>query len=264
MHSLLPFFGLFILISLSGLLLYVRRGTMKHPLLFLVALGAGTMLAVSLGHIFPESLETAWEPAIYAFIWGFLALYLIEEFLSPHAHDHSHGNHSHEDPHEHIDHVTLVSWGGIFLHTLLDGLAIASGFHLDTEVGIAVLFAIMIHQAPVSLSLAGILRQSHLRINIQVGLIVLFALAAPIGFFISDSILWTVSDITIALAGAFSWGSLLYIATTDLMPIVHNVGRNKYSMILCFCLGVIGTLIWHEFIWHTGHETWITEHEHKE
>ena len=85
----------------------------------LIGLGAGSMLAVSLVHILPEALERT-PLAIYAFMAGFLLIYIIEEVLTPHSHDHAHEDHAHEDPHEHYDHVALVSWIAIFIHTLFD------------------------------------------------------------------------------------------------------------------------------------------------
>jgi zinc transporter ZupT len=103
------------LISASGILLYSWKSVPSKVLSLLIGLGAGSMLAVALVHI------------LYAFIGGVLAIYIIEEFLTPHHHDHSHGDHSHEDPHEHYDHVAVVSWIAIFVHTLLDGLGIRAG-----------------------------------------------------------------------------------------------------------------------------------------
>lgn len=115
------FFPLFLLtlISLSGLLLYMQKSIPSRVLSLLIALGAGSMLAVSIVHILPEALEET-SFAIYAFIAGFLVIYLLEEILTPHSHDHAHGDHAHEDPHEHYDHVAVVSFIAIFAHTLFD------------------------------------------------------------------------------------------------------------------------------------------------
>ena len=118
------------LISATGLLLYFFKKINTTLLNLLIGLGAGSMLAVSLVHILPEALEET-ELAVYAFIAGFLLIYLIEEILTPHAHDHGHGDHTHEDPHEHYDHVALVSWIAIFIHTLFDGLGIRAGFGIS-------------------------------------------------------------------------------------------------------------------------------------
>lgn len=85
------FFSIFVLaiISAVGLLLFFFETINRTILGLLIGLGAGSMLSVSLVHIFPEALEQT-PLAVYAFILGFLMIYLIEEILTPHAHDHGH------------------------------------------------------------------------------------------------------------------------------------------------------------------------------
>ncbi len=205
------------------------------------------MLSVAVVHILPEALEET-ELAIYAFIAGFLLIYLIEEILTPHAHDHGHGDHSHEDPHEHYDHVALVSWIAIFIHTLFDGLGIRAGFGISPEIGYAILIGVAIHQIPVSLSLAAIFRESKFRKSTQIIFLTVFALAAGIGFTISDLILSNVSPLFTGLATAFAGGSLLYVATADLLPVIHSQTKQKYATVALFIIGCVGmTLVkWFE------------------
>ncbi|MBX9809886.1 ZIP family metal transporter [Candidatus Gracilibacteria bacterium] len=234
------FFPILILaiISASGLLLFTFKKINRTILNLLIALGAGSMLAVSLVHIFPESLEQT-ELAVYAFILGFLFIYLIEEILTPHAHDHGHGDHTHEDPHEHYDHVAIVSFIAIFIHTLLDGLAIRAGFGISETLGYTTLVGVAIHQIPVSLSLAAIFRESKFKRNMQIIFVALFALAAPIGFILSDVILSHLSPIFTGLITAFAGGSLLYVATADLLPVIHSQTNKKYLTVSVFILGTI-------------------------
>ena len=205
------------------------------------------MLSVAVVHILPEALEET-DLAIYAFIAGFLLIYLIEEILTPHAHDHGHGDHSHEDPHEHYDHVALVSWIAIFIHTLFDGLGIRAGFGISPEIGYAILIGVAIHQIPVSLSLAAIFRESKFRKSTQIIFLTVFALAAGIGFTISDLILSNVSPLFTGLATAFAGGSLLYVATADLLPVIHSQTKQKYATVALFIIGCVGmTLVkWFE------------------
>ncbi len=235
------FFPLLILtlISASGLLLYVFRKVNQTILNLLIGLGAGSMLSVSLVHIFPEALGQT-QYAVYAFILGFLVIYLIEEILTPHAHDHGHGDHTHEDPHEHYDHVAVVSFIAIFIHTIFDGLGIRAGFGVSSEIGYVVLTSVALHQIPVSFSLAAIFRESKLQKKIQILFFSIFALAAPIGFMLSDSILTNVSGIFTGLAMAFAWGSLLYVAAADLLPVIHSQTQKKYMTVTLFILGAIG------------------------
>jgi zinc transporter ZupT len=113
-----PIFLLFI-ISSTGLILHIYRKINATLLTGLIALGAGSMLSLALIHILPESLEQS-ENTIYAFLAGFIIIYLIEELLTPHSHDHKHLDHIHEDPHEHFDHIVIVSCIAIFFHTIFD------------------------------------------------------------------------------------------------------------------------------------------------
>lgn len=122
MPSIIVIIGLF-LISSIGIVLYFFNNINQKILHLLIALGAGTMFSVSLVHILPEMLEVT-DNSIYAFVLGFLLIYLLEEILTPHSHDHHHHEHTHEDPHEHYNHVVMVAWIAIFLHTLFDGLSI--------------------------------------------------------------------------------------------------------------------------------------------
>lgn len=235
------FFPLLILtiISASGLLLFIFKKINNTTLGLLIGLGAGSMLSVSLVHIFPEALEQT-EYAVYAFMAGFLLIYLIEEILTPHHHDHGHGDHTHEDPHEHYDHVALVSFIAIFVHTLFDGLSIRAGFGISREIGYTILAGIAIHQIPVSLSLAAIFRESKFHKKMQILFLSTFAIAAPIGFLLSDILLTNLSDVFTGIATAFAGGSLLYVATADLLPVIHSQTKYKYATVLLFIIGAIG------------------------
>jgi zinc transporter ZupT len=235
------------LISASGLLLYIGKWVSRNILGHFIALGAGSMLSVSLVHILPEALEET-EFAMYAFISGFLVIYLLEEILTPHAHDHGHEDHTHEDPHEHYDHVALVSWIAIFTHTLFDGLSIRAWFEISREVGYAILIWVAVHQIPVSLSLAALFRESKFRKHTQILFLSIFAIAAALWFVLSDIILSGSGWIFTGPLTAFAWGSLLYVATADLLPVIHSQTKKKYLTVTLFIIWCIGmTLIkWFE------------------
>lgn len=199
------------------------------------------MFSVALVHILPESLEQT-PLSIYAFIGGFLLIYLLEEMLTPHSHDHTHHDHTHEDPHEHYNHVVLVSWIAIFIHTLFDGLGIRAGFAMNTALGLSIFAGIAIHQVPVSLSIASMLHKSAFKKKTQVLLTLLFALAAPMGFAISDIIIHDISETSIGLATALAGGSLLYVSNVELLPMVHSQTSKKMKLITVtlFVVGVVG------------------------
>ena len=159
MHFMIFSLILLFFISASGIGLTMQKKINQTVLNTLIALGAGSMLSVSLVHILTESLESH-EDAIYMFMGGFLLIYIIEELFTPHHHDHHHGDHTHEDPHEHYDHVAFISFVAIFLHTIFDGVGIRASYSLSDTLGYTVLASVAIHQIPVSLSLAAIFRES--------------------------------------------------------------------------------------------------------
>ena len=82
-----------------------------------------------------------------------------------------------------------------------------------------------IHQIPVSLSLAAIFRESKFEKRKQILFLMGFALAAPLGYLIADIFLHDVDAMIAGLAGAFAGGSLLYVATADLLPVIHSQGK---------------------------------------
>lgn len=67
-----------------------------------------------------------------------------------------------------------------------------------------ILAGIAIHQIPVSLSLAAIFRESKFQRKIQITIMALFAIAAPIGYMLSDIILTNISIEFTGLATAFA------------------------------------------------------------
>lgn len=232
--------GLFA-ISFVGIILYFFENIPQKVLHLLIAIGAGTMFSVALVHILPETMEAS-NFSVYAFVLWFLAIYLLEEILTPHAHDHHHHDHSHEDPHEHYNHVVMVAWVAIFIHTLFDGLSIRAGFSIDNTLGWSVLGGVAIHQIPVSLSLASMLRESHFLRRTQIILMVVFGLAASVGFVLSGPIIHNLSPALVALCSALAGGSLLYVSNVELLPMIHSQStrKMKYITVILFVLGVVG------------------------
>ena len=98
-----------------------------------------------------------------------------------------------------------------------------------------------IHQIPVSLSMASMLRESLFRKKTQILLVVIFALAAPLGFLISGKII-DISPVFISLATALAGGSLLYVSNVELLPMIHAQSNRKmkYITVALFVIGVVG------------------------
>lgn len=57
---------------------------------------------------------------------------------------------------------------------------------------------------------------------------------------LSDLILSNVSVVFTGLATAWAGGSLLYVATADLLPVIHSQSKYKYATVVLFVIGAIG------------------------
>ena len=110
----------------------------------------------------------------------------------------------HEDPHEHYDHVALVSFIAIMIHTIFDGFGIRAGFGISEEVGYAVLFGVALHQIPVSLSLGALFLESRFQRKTQILFLSLFSVSAGVGFLLGDILLSNVGSTFTGIVAAFA------------------------------------------------------------
>lgn len=219
--------ALVLLASLTGLLL-ARTKFIESLSLELIALGAGAMTSVALVHIYPEAIATN-PHAVYAFLLGFLVVYILENasIVHPCVEDHCH-----------FHSLSLWSFSGLIVHTLFDGVGIWAGFSSGPELGMLVTLGVLVHQIPVSLSLAGLSKRAHFDARKRKILFIFFALAAPVGALLALFALDGLSEEMLAYPLAFAGGSLLYIGASDLLPLVHKDSHKHLSLIGMFVLGM--------------------------
>lgn len=112
-------------------------------------------------------------------------MYFLEEMFSLHTHHAPHHDHSHEDPHAHSHHVALITCVALIIHTLFDGMAIRAAREVSDVLSYGVLFGIIIHQIPMSLSLAAILKKSQISRQIQIICMLIFSVSIAFGYMLA-------------------------------------------------------------------------------
>lgn len=147
-----------VLASLTGLLL-AKITLSKRLVQVLIAMGAGIMTSISLTHILPEVSETEKYAGILFFI-GFCTVFLLDYLQCTHPHEGHEDEHTHGHDHNHTK-KSVWNFSGLFIHTLFDGVAIVGAFGISSLVGTIVTAGVILHQVPVSLSLAAIAQHSH-------------------------------------------------------------------------------------------------------
>jgi zinc and cadmium transporter len=181
-----------------------------------------------------------------------------------HAHDHSHDHtHVHEGPKEHRAAAPAVAgWMavlGLTIHTFMNGVGLAALVHLPTEhsevsgflakvlgvtlPGISMFLAIVLHKPADALAISMVLSRKGVRPRIIALVQFGFGLMVPIGaatFYLTESRIQEglKSQLTGA-ALAFSAGTFLFIALSDLLPEVQFHKHDRVRLFLCLLFGVV-------------------------
>lgn len=184
------------------------------------------MTSIALTEILPESSDIG-EIAGILFFLGFCTVFLLDYFQCAHPHE------GHDDAHNHV-HTKKSIWnfGGLYIHTFFDGVAIVSSFAISNTVGVMVAIGVILHQIPISLSLAAIAQHSHFTKKQTLGLFVLFGGSLGLGAVILNLLsLDSYAPYFLVFAG----GAMLYIGASDLLPELRHHSKKA--------LGVIGFFI---------------------
>jgi len=207
--------------ALGGALWPLLTDERRRLVLFL-SFAAGVMLGAAFFHMLPEALESGGVRAVSIVPAGFLALFLLERYVLVHACE--------EPPscEEHAHHPAfgMTAFLGLSVHTLFDGVALASS--VMKGVGAMAFLAIVAHKVPSSLSLASILKaegRSRARVLL---LVLIFGLMVPLGAALYHGVErvahWPEHT---GYALAFSSGTFLYIAVSDLLPHINRHGQGR-------------------------------------
>lgn len=209
---------------------------------YLVALGAGFMLAAIFIEIVPETVGiwgagldgTAKSQAVVGamtlLLAGYLLIQLFEHTLAPHFHF---GAETHPESFMKPS-AAYTAVGGLWIHTFFDGVSIASAFLVSFKVGFLVFIAILLHKMPEGFTVASIMLASGR--STRKALIATAAIgAATLAGVVAVVILSTRMNNAVGYALPFSAGVTLYVAASDLIPEVnHKEEKNPIVSIVVF------------------------------
>ena len=245
MTSILLFGVLAALANVVGGLVLVKAGGHRwgeRSLKYLVALGAGFMLAAIFIEILPETIgiwtrNANGEPASQAvagamslLLLGYLSIQFFEHTLAPHFHF---GAETHPESLLRPS-AAYTAVGGLCIHTFFDGVSIAAAFLINFRVGMLVFIAILLHKMPEGFTAASIMLAS--RRSPQKALVATAAIgAATLAGVVAVAILDAKTSNSVGYALPFSAGVTLYVAASDLIPEVnHKEERNPTVSIVVF------------------------------
>lgn len=224
-----------------------------------------------------------------------------EDCGHPHKHDHDHGDDcGHDHAHDHVDNCAepdhhaaapaLSGWMAVFgltLHTFMNGVGLGGAVIADLDghghntgilgklalPGFALFLAIALHKPADALAVSMMLSRKGVSrakvFLVQIG----FALMVPIGAFAflqyRESLTAELQGHVVGAALAFSAGTFLFIALSDLLPEVqfHTHDRAKlFAALLAgvVLMGLISYLEGHDHGGggHGGHDHGAHDHGH--
>ena len=244
--------------NVVGGLVLVKSGIHRWGerfLKYLVALGAGFMLAAIFIEILPESIalwtrtadgESTAELVVWAMtllLAGYLLIQFFEHTLAPHFHF---GAETHPESFMRPS-SAYTAVGGLWIHTFFDGVSIASAFLVNFKVGLLVFIAILLHKMPEGFTVASIMLATGR--STKTALIATAAIgAATLAGVIAVAVLDSRMTDAVRYALPFSAGVTLYVAASDLIPEVnHKEERNPTVSIVVF-VGVALFYLLHRLI----------------
>jgi len=286
--TLVVYCALILVVSVVGGMIPAMVRLTHRRLQFGLALVAGVMLGVGLLHMLGHAVEMAFEEGeasvhgvMLAALCGFLLMFLLERFFCFHHHetedDHGHTcGHTH-DSSETCDqdapsHSHAFGWLGAFfglsIHTLIAGFALGAAVYSSVPLngtaqpevtsggllGIAVFLGIILHKPFDSFTVVALMRREKMPALSMHLVNALFALVVPLGvvlFLFSADLTESASQYT-ALALAFSAGTFICIAASDLLPELQFHSHDRFGITCAFILGLV--IAWGSGLFEPAHQ----------
>ena len=240
-------FGIFAALAniLGGLILFPSKlhRNYKKSLKYLLALGAGFMLAVTFVEIVPktvllwqethpESRDNLYVPMLLLLV-GYLLTQFFEHTIAPHFH-----------LGEEVSSDNLISTssayagvGGLLIHTFFDGVSIAAASQIDVKIGFLVFIAVFLHKFPEGFTIGSMILaagKGFREVLIATSIIGLMTLIGVLFFyFVGNSL-----GFSVVYALPLASGVTLYVAASDLIPEVNHHGGKRPMVSLSVFAGV--------------------------
>jgi zinc and cadmium transporter len=259
---------LIFLLSLIGGSLPLMGKISHSRLQYYLSVSAGFMLGASFFHVMPEAMEALKHSEFKIGLWmslGVVGLFCIERFIAPHSHEMDGAEHPHAKEHQHHleehNHVhdhraaapAVAGWMavlGLTIHTFMNGVGLAGQVdeEMDKAVGIAlpgltIFLAIFLHKPADALAISTVLSRKGVErwklILVQIGFVSMVPIGAAAFCLTKGAIREDLRSELTGAALAFSAGTFLFIALSDLLPEVQFHRHDRIPLFLALAFGVV-------------------------
>jgi len=230
---------------LGGLILFPGKfyGSYRKALKYLLALGAGFMLAVTFFEVLPKTIaiwqriegpspDKLYFPMLLLLV-GYLLTQFFEHTIAPHFHL---GEEVHSDPAISTS-SAYTGVGGLLIHTFFDGVSIAAASQIDLRIGFLVFIAVFLHKFPEGFTIASMLLAAGKGFREVIIATSVIGAATLLGVLVF-SFVGSSFESSIAYALPLACGVTLYVAASDLIPEVNHHGGKRPLVSIAVFAGV--------------------------
>ncbi len=230
----------------------------------------GLMIGIALLHLLPHggAILQSYSKAGAGALIGLTVMFLMIRLFHTHSHgipvteseigadgntEHQHEQHQHEHCSHHHQHVDAkgISWAGLFvgllLHTLVDGVALASSVMADVShgawlglAGLGTFLAVLLHKPLDAFAITSVMSKQNWPKAAQNIANFAFSLACPLGalaFYFGANLLDPSSTI-LGWGLTVSAGFFIGIALADLLPEVAFHDHDRMKLTVALLLGI--------------------------
>lgn len=212
--------GLFSLIG--GVILLSKEKLATNLANYATPFAAGALLAAVFFDLLPEGIKADTNPQT-VLTWtlvGIVIFFFLERFLTWFHHHHEHKDAQNQS------HKSLIIIGDT-IHNALDGVVIATAFIISVPVGIVTTIAVALHEIPQEVGDFGLLLSKGMN-RIKVLWVNISSALATTIFAVITFAMGSTDKLPISAMLGISAGFLLYIASSDIIPSIHeHTPKNK-------------------------------------
>ena len=235
LFGLLLTFVLGIFILLGAGIVFLTKNNDKF-VNFSISVAFGVMTMLMLLELMPETIEhlnNNYLTFIVSLLSGIIILKLLDKIIPHHKHDFS----SHED-HMHLNHIGMVSSVALFLHNIIEGMAVYSTSLSSRKLGLLVSIGVGLHNIPMGMVIASTYQKANNNVKKTIFVLLLVSLSTFLGGAFMGIFGNLINDKMIGILLAVTLGMLVYIVVLELLPqILHT--KDKKTTIMGVFLGTI-------------------------
>lgn len=249
---LLLYCVLILLASLAGGVVPIFIRLTHRRMQVAMSLVAGVMLGIGVLHLLPHALleaPGAIDLILLCLLVGFLLMFFVERFFCFHHHEMPDDDRGHQ--HSHGEETHELTWGGaaigLALHTVIAGMALAASVKAESGMepaplaaGLGTFLVIFLHKPFDSLTITTLMSVGGWSNSAKHVVNGVFALMIPLGVLVFHLGFRHAEGGSqmLACALAFSAGTFLCVATSDLLPELQFHRHDRVILSAALLLGL--------------------------